>query len=73
MKKDGPCPDSKVLQLFKNLNSADIILNRLHGVNEILNDCEEDPYLDIVQNKVIEAIDWYERYCHSNGYEIYDP
>ncbi len=59
-----------VLKLFKSTADQDIILARLMAINEILNDCESDEVLDIVQNKVLEAIDWYSRYCDINGYEV---
>ncbi len=61
---------AKVLKLFKSTVDQDIILSRLSSVNEILNQCDNDEILDIVQNKVLEAIDWYSRYCDMNGYEV---
>ena len=61
---------AKVLKLFKNSVEQDVILARLSSVNEILNHCEDDELLDIVQNKVLEAIDWYSRYCDINGFEV---
>jgi hypothetical protein len=64
MKKHG-----KVLELFKSQEDQDIILNRLHAVNDILNEFD-DEMLDLVQTKVLEAIDWYSRYCDEVGFEI---
>lgn len=62
---------SNILQLFKNDADADIILSRLHAISDILNQCEEDIFLDQVHNKVLEAIDWYHRYCDEYGYQVY--
>lgn len=61
---------NKILTLIKNDEDADIISSRLHSVVKILEECEEDDLLDMVQTKVTEAIDWYALYCNENGYEI---
>ncbi len=64
-------PKAKILKLFKNQEEQDIILSRLYAVNDILNRYEEeDDYLDLVQTKIIEAIDWYSRYCDEHGFEL---
>ncbi|MBL7663662.1 MAG: hypothetical protein JNM93_00905 [Bacteriovoracaceae bacterium] len=59
---------NKILKLYKSQEEQDVILMRLHAVNDILNECDSDELLDIVQNKIIEAIDWYTRYCDDCGY-----
>lgn len=67
MKGSDMRDQNKILTLFKSPEDSDIILSRLHSINDILNECEEDEVLDIVQNKIIEAIDWYTRYCDEFG------
>jgi uncharacterized membrane protein YjjP (DUF1212 family) len=62
---------TRILTLFKNKSDRDIILSRLHSVNDILNDCEDDEILNIVQNKVLEAIDWYGRYVDLCDFKVH--
>jgi hypothetical protein len=62
---------NNILQLIKSSEDQDIIYQRLKSVCDLINKYEEDdPLLDIVQNKVIEAIDWYERFCEQNGFRL---
>lgn len=60
-----------ILQLIKAPEDQDIVYNRLLSICDLLDKHgEDDPLLDIVQNKVIEAIDWYERYCEESGFNL---
>ena len=59
-----------ILKLFKNEEDNDIILSRLHSLNDILRDCEDDEVLNIVQQKILEAIDWYNRYVDESGFML---
>ena len=59
---------NKILKLFKTEEDLDIIASRLHSISDIINECEFDETLDIVHTKILEAIDWYARYCDQNGH-----
>lgn len=58
--------DNKILHLFKNNVDFDPIHSRLCSVSDLFNSYEEDPMLELAHNKVLEAIDWYERYLDSH-------
>jgi hypothetical protein len=60
----------KVLELFKNDEDFDPIASRLFTLSELLNNFEEsDDCLEMVHNKVLEALDWYTRYCDRYGFK----
>jgi|GEM_PF-6260506 len=62
---------SNILTLIKGDDERDVILSRLYSISDKLNSMAEDPYLDQVHNKVIEAIDWYLRYADVHGYDLF--
>ncbi len=60
----------KVFELFKNGEDFDPIASRLYSLSEMLGEMDEaDDCLDMVHNKVLEALDWYNRYCDRYGYK----
>jgi len=71
MEKISKNPNSNVLKLVKDDYEADIILSRLHSISDVLSEMESDPYLENAHNKVIEAIDWYLRFCEDRGFLPY--
>lgn len=59
---------NNILTLFKNPEDRDLILSRLNKLSDLFNELDDDSFLEMAHYKILEAIDWYSRYCDGCGY-----